>query len=155
MVSVEDYFKKKYRITLRYPHFPCLEVGSINNKVKLPLELCRLTPHQRLRRLMTNSERSVMVQKSGQQTPKERLQMCQNYIIDTYGSGDIGHKNKAFLSEFEINVNQNLLSVDSRVIPPPDLNYGDNASLKPNGGEWEMFRKGLKFLKSERFGSNY
>ena len=150
-VSIVDYFEQRHNITLKYPNMPCLEVGNPGNAVKIPLELCRMVPHQRLRRLMTNSEKSQMTRVSGQQSPKDRLEMCQDFIVGQFRTGEISEENKPILSEFEITVNKNLLTVNSKVIPPPTLIYGSNSNLSPQNGEWEMHKTRVHFLKAERY----
>ena len=97
---------------------------------------------------MYNSERSEMTRVSGQQTPVQRLEMCKDFVEKQFHSGEIGGQNRPFLSEFEINVDTNLLRVDSKVIPPPKLKYGGQNSVTPKDGEWEMFRSRARFLRA-------
>ena len=56
--SVASYFKKKYNITLNYPHLPCLVVGDPAKHVFLPLEVCEIVPGQR--HLKKLNERQVI-----------------------------------------------------------------------------------------------
>ena len=149
-VSVQGYFREKYNRDLKYPHLPCLEVGNPNKVVKLPLEFCRLLPHQRLRRSMTNSEKSEMTSISGQQSPKNRIKMCEDYVDKQFHSGPMAEKNRPFLYEFGINVDKNLLKVDSRVIAPPTLKYGGTSVITPNNGTWEMYPTKAPFYKAKR-----
>jgi len=151
-VSVVDYFKLKYSKTLKYPHLPCLEVGSTSNKVLLPLEVCKIVSHQRLRRSLTNNERSEMTTIAGSQPPKDRLRQCEQYVTNQYHSGPIAEQNRPYLYEFGIDVSKELLQVESRVIEPPKLKYNNNKSVVPQHGEWEMYKNGSTFLRAARFG---
>ena len=49
-VTVADYFKEEYQ-ELRYPHLPCLHVGSPKRHVYLPMEVCKVIAQKRARRL--------------------------------------------------------------------------------------------------------
>lgn len=37
--TVAQYFKDKYKLILRYPHLPCLQVGQEQKHTYLPLEV--------------------------------------------------------------------------------------------------------------------
>jgi eukaryotic translation initiation factor 2C len=37
--SVVQYFKEKYKLQLRFPNYPCLQVGSEQRHTYLPLEV--------------------------------------------------------------------------------------------------------------------
>lgn len=37
--TVAQYFKDKYKLVLRYPHLPCLQVGQEQKHTYLPLEV--------------------------------------------------------------------------------------------------------------------
>jgi eukaryotic translation initiation factor 2C len=153
-VSVEQYFRLKYGVKLNYPQLPCLEVGSATNKVYIPLELCKVVSHQRLRRSLTNKERADMTTIAGSQTPKERLKQCQQFVSKQFNSGETANQNKPFLYEFGIDVSQQLLEVQSKVIEPPKLKYSGNKSVVPQHGEWEMYKTGSTFLRAARFALN-
>lgn len=38
--TVAKYFLDKYKMKLRYPHLPCLQVGQEHKHTYLPLEVC-------------------------------------------------------------------------------------------------------------------
>ena len=57
--SVMNYFWIKYRKKLKFPHLPCLVVGTSNRPVYLPIEMCDVISGQRhLRKL---NERQVRI----------------------------------------------------------------------------------------------
>jgi hypothetical protein len=126
-------------------------VGNPSNKVYLPFEVCKIVPQQRLRRSLTNRERSEMTTIAGSQTPKDRLKQCERFVSEQYKSGRIAQLNRSFLYEFGIDVSQQLLEVDSKVIEPPTLKYNGNKSVVPQHGEWEMYKNGSTFLRAVRF----
>ena len=40
--TVAKYFLDKYKMKLRYPHLPCLQVGQEHKHTYLPLEVCNI-----------------------------------------------------------------------------------------------------------------
>ncbi len=44
-MSVYDYFKEKYNITLEYPRCPCVKVSS-TREIYIPMELLTVLPYQ-------------------------------------------------------------------------------------------------------------
>ncbi|CAG2108006.1 unnamed protein product [Medioppia subpectinata] len=153
-VSVVEYFRLKYNINLRYPKMPCLLVGNPTKPSKLPLEVCKIVSHQRVRRSLTNTERSEMTRISGQQQPHQRFGLIQDHVINQFHSNEsIGVKNKQFLFEFSIDISKQLLTVGSKIIAAPSLKYSGDKTVSPRDGEWEMFdrknpRGGARFFKA-------
>ncbi|XP_054163595.1 protein argonaute-3-like [Oppia nitens] len=148
-ITIQQYFKEKYRINLQYPHLPCLEVGNPRDPNRLPIEVCRLLPDQRVRRSLTNEERSKMTMISGQMNPSQRFDFIMDCVKQQFHSNDeIARKNRNYLSDFSINIDKELLKVNSKVIPAPTLKYKDNNSVRPRFGEWEMFREKAQFYKA-------
>ncbi|CAG2104656.1 unnamed protein product [Medioppia subpectinata] len=149
MVSVVQYFHLKYNIRLRYPKMPCLLVGNPTKPSKLPLEVCKIVSHQRVRRSLTNTERSEMTRISGQQQPHQRFGLIEDHVINQFHSNEsIGVKNKQFLFEFSIDISKQLLTVGSKVIAAPSLKYRGNKTVSPRDGEWEMFRVRAEFFRA-------
>lgn len=83
-------------------------------------------------------------------TPEFRLNFCRDFVVKQFHSGEMADKNRPFLAEFEINVDSNLMKVNSVVIPPPTLQYSKGKHINPNRGEWEMFRERACFYKPAR-----
>ncbi len=46
--TVAKYFLDKYKMKLRFPHLPCLQVGQEHKHTYLPLEVCTIVqvPYQ-------------------------------------------------------------------------------------------------------------
>lgn len=45
-ITIEEYFRDTYNITLKYPWLPCVVSGAKNN-ILIPCELCDIRPNQR------------------------------------------------------------------------------------------------------------
>ncbi|XP_054163596.1 protein argonaute-1-like [Oppia nitens] len=138
-ITIQSYFKKKYGINLKFPHLPCLEAGNPKDPNRLPIEVCQLLPNQRVRRSLTNEERSNMTRISGQMNPEKRFQFVKNCAEQQFHSNEeIARKNRNFMSEFSIDIEKNLLEVNSKVIPAPTLKYKNNRTVIPRSGQWSM-----------------
>lgn len=59
-ISVEQYFRENYK-ALKYPNFPCLQVGSETKKVFLPLEVCDITTGQHYKRKLQPQQTAEMI----------------------------------------------------------------------------------------------
>ena len=150
-VTVEEYFRRKYRITLKGPHLPLLDVGSRQKPNKMPMELCRLVKGQRLNsRSLTNQEKSEVTEKSADMKPNDRLLYAQDFVIRQFIEGPVADKNKPFLLDFGIDINKKLIELESRVIPAPKLKYFAK-NFQPVDGEWDMFKLRAKFFKAARY----
>ncbi len=58
-IDVATYFQKKYKMKLKYPGLPCIEVGS--TKLKLPIEVCRLARAVPYTRDLNAEQRTIML----------------------------------------------------------------------------------------------
>lgn len=59
--TVAKYFLDKYRISLKYPHLPCLQVGQEQKHTYLPLEVCEIVSGQRCIKKLTDVQTSTMI----------------------------------------------------------------------------------------------
>jgi eukaryotic translation initiation factor 2C len=59
--TVAKYFFDKYRMQLKYPHLPCLQVGQEQKHTYLPPEVCNIVPGQRCIKKLTDTQTSTMI----------------------------------------------------------------------------------------------
>lgn len=77
--SVVQYFREKHKISLKFPHLPCLQVGKLEKHTYLPLEVrilydavaaldfcvfvkvCMLVPGQRCTKKLSDIQTSHMI----------------------------------------------------------------------------------------------
>lgn len=59
--TVAKYFLDKYKMKLRYPHLPCLQVGQEHKHTYLPLEVCNIVAGQRCIKKLTDMQTSTMI----------------------------------------------------------------------------------------------
>ena len=54
--TVAKYFLDKYKMKLRYPHLPCLQVGQEHKHTYLPLEVCNIGKTLAIKKLVKVNE---------------------------------------------------------------------------------------------------
>ena len=135
-VTVPEYFKLEYNISLQFPNLPCIVVGSNMNKKFLPMEVCDLVPNQTMRRKLTNDQLAQMIRTVGQQTPIERFGVIQDSVQAVMNDGQV------FCQEFGVSVHSQPIVVGARVIHPPQLTYRSerDANVQPANGTWYLER---------------
>ncbi|KAG2636871.1 protein argonaute 18-like isoform X3 [Panicum virgatum] len=131
--TVIDYFREKYNLKLKFNFLPCLNVGSEQKPVYLPIEVCKIVPRQRYQKKLDGSQVSTL-RKSTCQFQPEQQSICQ--VVESKQHNGTKHAN-----EFGIDVDDNLTTINARVLPPPNLKYHDSGSEKtwsPMNGHWNM-----------------
>ncbi|KAJ3017212.1 hypothetical protein HKX48_003664 [Thoreauomyces humboldtii] len=116
-ISVADYFKEQYNITLQYPHLPCFSVGDHKRPVQLPFEVVEIPAGQSYKRKLDEGQTGKMIV-IAQQKPNERLNRA--------GAGI-----KALVAD----------AVEARILEPPLICYNPKSKekeLKPRDGAWNM-----------------
>ncbi|CAL2051731.1 unnamed protein product [Caenorhabditis brenneri] len=131
--TVGKYFFDKYRIQLKYPHLPCLQVGQEQKHTYLPPEVCNIVPGQRCIKKLTDVQTSTMIKATARSAP-EREREISNLVRKAEFSAD------PFAHEFGITINPAMTEVKGRVLSAPKLLYGGRtrATALPNQGVWDM-----------------
>ncbi|OQR70150.1 protein argonaute-2-like [Tropilaelaps mercedesae] len=131
--TVAKYFLDKYKMKLRYPHFPCLQVGQEHKHTYLPLEVCNVVAGQRCIKKLTDLQTSTMIKATARSAP-DREREINNLIRKADFNKD------PFVQEFGLSIAHTMMEVRGRVLPPPKLQYGGRtkALALPNGGVWDM-----------------
>ncbi|RZC76718.1 hypothetical protein C5167_000873 [Papaver somniferum] len=133
--SVVLYFKEKYKIQLKYAHWPCLQAGSDAKPVYLPMEVCALVEGQKYSKKL-NEKQVTGLLKAACQRPKDRESNITKIVKENHYMED------KYAKEFGITVSELMTSINSaRVLPPPMLKYheeGREARIQPRVGQWNM-----------------
>ncbi|UMM44172.1 hypothetical protein L5515_019381 [Caenorhabditis briggsae] len=131
--TVAKYFYDKYRLQLKYPHLPCLQVGQEQKHTYLPPEVCNIVPGQRCIKKLTDVQTSTMIKATARSAP-EREREISNLVRKAEFSAD------PFAHEFGITINPAMTEVKGRVLSAPKLLYGGRtrATALPNQGVWDM-----------------
>ncbi|XP_022710581.1 protein argonaute-2-like isoform X2 [Varroa jacobsoni] len=131
--TVAKYFLDKYKMKLRYPHFPCLQVGQEHKHTYLPLEVCNVVAGQRCIKKLTDLQTSTMIKATARSAP-DREREINNLVRKADFNKD------PYVQEFGLSIAHTMMEVRGRVLPPPKLQYGGRtkALALPNSGVWDM-----------------
>lgn len=133
--SVSEYFKAEYR-RLAYPNLPCLDVGTQNKKIYLPMEVCDIVEGQHCKKKLSEKQTAEMIKYTAR-PPAERFREIQNSLNETIKDFH------PFAKEFGIRINSKPLQFGGRVLDPPNVLYSEQQKIKPSNGSWDM--KGKQF----------
>ncbi|KAK4018333.1 protein argonaute-2-like isoform X4 [Daphnia pulex] len=137
--TVAKYFLDKYKMKLRYPHLPCLQVGQEHKHTYLPLEVCNIVAGQRCIKKLTDMQTSTMIKATARSAP-DREREINNLIRKA------DFNNDPYVQEFGLTISNSMMEVRGRVLPPPKLQYGGRTKQQalPNQGVWDM--RGKQFF---------
>ncbi|XP_064383428.1 protein argonaute-2-like [Halichondria panicea] len=141
--SVWTYFKEKHKLELRYPHLPCLQVGQEKKHTYLPLEVCNLVPGQRCIKKLSEMQTSRMIRATSRTAPDREREI--NRLVARANFND-----DPYVRDFGISVEQKMVNVNGRILPPPLLQYGGKSRIQaqPDKGVWDMrgkqFHRGVE-----------
>lgn len=79
--TVAKYFFDKYRMQLKYPHLPCLQVGQEQKHTYLPPEVCEIVSGQRCIKKLTDTQTSTMI-KAGRVNILIKFKFCLRLLPD-------------------------------------------------------------------------
>lgn len=137
VVSVEQYFKKKYNITLAHPELQLVDVGGQNQNL-LPPELCEIVPDQPFRGKLTDEHTAEMI-KVAAKPPNINAAL----IMDE-GLNSLGFKQSAGpLNAFEVSIGPEMAVVPGRLLPAPGINYGQGRPNVDEKASWNL--RAVKF----------
>lgn len=133
-ITIKDYFKKTYNISLKYPDLPCI----IDNGRKIPLELCKLVEKQRVSRKMTPDETSEIIRRAALPAIRhfEEVEKNVQEVIKT---------SRETAREFGIELNPKLIEVDGRELGQISMKAGGNKSVWTSEGQYNVQRE--RFFK--------
>uniref|UniRef100_A0A023G7R7 Putative germ-line stem cell division protein hiwi/piwi n=1 Tax=Amblyomma triste TaxID=251400 RepID=A0A023G7R7_AMBTT len=137
--TVADYFREKYPRYMRFPHLPCIQSGTPQRPVYLPLEACHIVEGQPYRKKLSESMTTNMIRRTAQ-PPRERFHNIMRSVQDVVA------KSKPYLDEFNIKVSTNPTQLKGRVLDPPSLVFDGEQQLRPRDGVWDI--RGSKLLKA-------
>ncbi|KXJ71356.1 hypothetical protein RP20_CCG020776 [Aedes albopictus] len=130
--TVAKYFLDKYKMKLRYPHLPCLQVGQEHKHTYLPLEVCNIVAGQRCIKKLTDMQTSTMIKATARSAP-DREREINNLVRRA------DFNNDAYVQEFGLAISNSMMEVRGRVLPPPKLQYGGRVSSM--SGQLVSFKK--------------
>ncbi|KAJ7764554.1 argonaute-like protein [Mycena maculata] len=136
-ISVEEYFLRKYRITLKFPHMPLVDVGGAKSNY-LPPELCEILPNQPFHGKLTDEHTANMI------TVAAKPPNVNGAAIAGRGLNELGYRPGAgALQGFGITIGGEMAVVPGRILPPPKIQYGQGTPDVDDRASWNI--RNVKF----------
>lgn len=137
-ITVAAYFKSKYNIQLRRG----LPMAQMTKKIRkgpvyLPIEFLKIEENQRYNPKLSDTQTSNMI-KFAVTLPAERKKAIMNGVNLLQWPKDL------YLGHYGIQVNGNPTKVPARVLPPPKVLMGGNATIQERDlvqGRWRLDNK--------------
>ncbi|KAG5725156.1 Protein argonaute-2 [Termitomyces sp. T112] len=138
-VTVENYFKRKYKITLKQPDLPLVDVGGTKANY-LPAELCEILPNQPFRGKLTDEHTASMI------TYAAKPPNINATSIVNRGLNELGFRQGAGpLGAFGISIGTEMAVVPGRILPPPGIQYGAGTPQVDDRASWNL--RNVRFAK--------
>ncbi|EPZ31159.1 Argonaute/Dicer protein, PAZ domain-containing protein [Rozella allomycis CSF55] len=134
-VSVYDYFQNHYNKKLEFDKCPCLAVGP-EGKTFLPMEVCKIVQGQQYRKKL-NEEQTTNMLAFATLKPEARFNRIRTNMAPMVANMSEN------LKGFGINLSNQFLECEGRVLDPPVVHFGANSTSRPSGGVWNMKDKKL------------
>ncbi|KAF9563867.1 argonaute-like protein [Agrocybe pediades] len=143
-LSVAEYFKQKYKIVLKRPDLPLVDVGGQKSNL-LPPELCYILPNQSFKGKLTDEHTAEMI-KFAALPPNQNAQS-----IVGPGLTELGFRPNASpeLRSFGVSIGNDMAVVPGRILPKPGIKYGQGAPDVDARASWNL--RSVKFAKGAQF----
>lgn len=140
MVTVAQYFKRKYNVSLALPELPLVEMTKkiAKQPVYFPMELLVLVENQRYGAKLDEIQTANMI-KFAVSPPHVRQQAINE------GKTWLRWEQDQWLSNYGLQIDRNQVSTQARILPPPGIKFGGNKVEQPGTkGKWDL--RGKRFL---------
>ncbi|KXN84381.1 Protein argonaute-2 [Leucoagaricus sp. SymC.cos] len=141
-VSVTEYFLKKYKIKLKWPDLPLVDVGG--QKINFLPFFFEILPNQPFRGKLLDEHTANMI-KYATNPPNVNAQTIENQGLQELGLA----QNTPTLTAFGVGVGTEMATVPGRILKAPRPKYFqgvDGGDFKPDKASWNL-RK-VKFAKA-------
>ena len=138
ILTIAQYFKDKYNITLRMPQAWLLNCGTREMPVWIPPELCEVIPGQAFRGKLSDYQTSqmILVAARGPSENARRIANGAHRVIGFQG-------NNPSLAAFGVGVDSKMIVIKGRLLPAPSLEYGNKFLITPAAASWNLKGKQL------------
>ncbi|THH12645.1 hypothetical protein EW146_g7502 [Bondarzewia mesenterica] len=138
-VNVEDYFRRKYQINLRYPNLPLVDVGGQKQNL-LPPEVCIILPGQPFRGKLLDEQTASMILVAAK-PPNINAE-----AITSSGLTELGFRQGAssVLDTFGVSIGNQMAVVPGRILQPPGIKYG-RGEPRVDRASWNL--RDVKFAR--------
>ncbi|KAK6341532.1 hypothetical protein TWF696_008604 [Orbilia brochopaga] len=147
LISVKDYFVRKYKKSLRFPLLPVVDVGTQGRSNWLPAELCIVAPGQPFKGTLDSNNTRALIEFACRPPTRNAL------TITTSGLKALGHAAGAqnpTLDGFGIKLDPHMVIVPARILPAPQIQYSGRP-LNVHNASWNLAQ--TKFARSGKITS--
>ncbi|CAN1846199.1 Protein argonaute 2 [Linum perenne] len=117
-ISLVEYFRDKYKMDIMYKDIPCLELGKLDRKNYVPMELCVLVEGQIYPKEQLDRNAAIFLKRMSLAKPDVRKSTICSMVKDAEGNGPCGGE---VIRNFGMEIDTNMTSVVGRVIGAPEL----------------------------------
>lgn len=135
MLSIAQYFKRKYNTALQYPNLPLVEMTKKN--VKYPMEFLHIQNGQRYNTKLNEIQTANMI-KFAVSPPATRLAAINE------GKSWLNWGSDKYLNNYGLRINPEPIKTNARILPPPGIRFGNKVEQPGTRGRWDL--KGKTFL---------
>ncbi|KAK8759542.1 hypothetical protein V5799_002821 [Amblyomma americanum] len=128
--TVAKYFRQRYPRFMKFPQLPCIQSGTSQRKVYLPLEACSIVGKQPCRKKLSESLTAKMISHTAHAPAKrfESIATSVNKVVEY---------SEPYLRKFSITVDTNPTKLTGRVLNPPLLLF-NGKNKHPKDGTWNI-----------------
>jgi eukaryotic translation initiation factor 2C len=139
-ITVEQYFRRKYNITLTHWELPLVEMTKRN--VFYPMEFLTIHGLHRYMWKLNEYQTSNMI-KYAASRPADRLKSILN------SKSMLNHSKDPVLQNFGVRIDDNMIHTKARLLPAPDIEFGGKQRVNPGtNGRWDL--RGKKFYAGNK-----
>jgi eukaryotic translation initiation factor 2C len=135
--SVFNFFKD-LGVTLASPELPVLNVGSANDPIYIPIEMCTVLPGQPYRKFLSGEQTTQML-KFAARVPNQNAVSITGTglkLLQVGGGPTVAGAPRSPIELFGLSVSANMTTVHGRILLPPTVLYGKKKNVRPNNGSW-------------------
>ncbi|XP_055305199.1 protein argonaute-2-like [Sitodiplosis mosellana] len=136
--TVLNYFRER-GMKIDYLEMPCLEIGSRDDPIAVPMEFCSISNAQVINKKCTENQTRSIIRHSATSTDERKKR-----IMDVFNV--VNHNNSQAIKNFGVDVGKEFIQVPARKLEAPTIQY-KNTTVKPKNGVWNPVN--MEFLMSE------
>ncbi|PVU87341.1 hypothetical protein BB559_006092 [Furculomyces boomerangus] len=133
-ISVQEYFRKKYSVNLKYLDLPCLTYGA---NLYMPMELCSIAENQYYNKKLAPEFTEIMVERC-RMKPNERF----SEIRAAFDSLFL-RENRAFTA-FNMKFSNNFTNINSKMLISPQVAF-KNKTMQTERGAFDL--RGVNYFQ--------
>lgn len=132
MVTIAQYFKRKYNMALQYPNLPLVEMTK--KGVKYPMELLHIINGQRFPAKLDELQTANMI-KFAVSKPDIRLKAINE------GKSWLNWGSDPYLTRYGLKISPDPIKTNARILPPPTVKFGNKVENPGTKGRWDLRNK--------------